>query len=128
MRAPRLAIVALLGSLLAGCGIGLSVGIGSDGEDPYVELTTDATSVLAGGTVRVRAFADDPDGIDQVWFYRLDGERWTELADCHDDTRPYECDVPVPDDGRVEVQIRARAFDGWDDESDSNVVSVAVVR
>jgi hypothetical protein len=132
MRRPRLALAAASAAcavLLAACGGGLYVGVdvGGDGEPPDVSIASAATEVLAGTSFRVVAAASDPDGIEQVWFYRLDGDRWTELADCHEEERPYECDVFVPADGRLTVQVRARAFDGWDDEADSNVLTLPVV-
>ena len=129
MRRLRPALAAACTSLLVACGGGLYVGVdvGGDGERPDVSITSAATEVRPGTSFRVVAAASDPDGIEQVWFYRLDGDRWTELAACHEETRPYECDVFVPADGRSTVQVRARAFDGWDDEADSNVLSLPVV-
>jgi hypothetical protein len=129
MRPLRLVLAAASALLLAACGGGLYVGVdvGGDGEPPDVSITSAATEVLSGTSFRVVAAASDPDGIEQVWFYRLDGDRWTELEDCHEESRPYECDVFVPADGRTTVQVRARAFDGWDDEANSNVLSLPVV-
>ena len=101
--------------------------VGGDGQPPDVSITTAATTVTAGTTFRVVAAASDADGIDQVWFYRLDNGAWVQIDSCREQVRPYECDVFVPDDGRLQVQVRARAFDGWDDEADSNVITLNVV-
>lgn len=130
MRRLRLALAAAATVLLAACGGGLYVSVGDDGDDdaPAVSITAATTTVPAGGRLRVVAAASDRDGIEQVWFYRLDGDAWTELTACHEEVAPYTCDVFVPDDGRLTVEVRARAFDGWDNEGDSNVVSVAVLR
>ena len=123
----RLVLATAATALLAACGGGLYVSVGGDGEPPDVSITTAATRVSPGTTFRVVAAASDADGIEQVWFYRLDAEGWVQLTGCKEEVRPYECDVFVPDDGRLTVQVRARAFDGWDDEADSNVLSVPVV-
>jgi hypothetical protein len=127
MRRLCLALAAASAALLAACGGGLYVNVGGDGEPPDVSITSAATEVAPGSTFRVVAAASDPDGIEQVWFYRLDGDRWTQLSDCREQRSPYICDVFVPDDGRLTVQVRARAFDGWDDEADSNVIALPVV-
>lgn len=121
--------VTLAVALVSGCGGGLWVGVdvGGDGEAPDVSITSAAEQAVAGSTVRVVVAASDPDGIEQVWFYRLDGDGWTQLEGCKEEVRPYTCDVFVPADGRLQVQIRARAFDTWDDEADSNVLTLPVV-
>ena len=130
MHRLRHALLALAAAALAaGCGGGLYVGVdvGGDGEAPDVSISTAALEAVAGTTFRVVAAASDPDGIEQVWFYRLDGDSWTQLPGCKEEVRPYTCDVFVPADGRLQVQVRARAFDGWDDEADSNVITLPVV-
>ncbi|MBS0443682.1 MAG: hypothetical protein JSR38_17140, partial [Proteobacteria bacterium] len=72
----RLAAIAAITLLLAGCGGGLYLGWGDccDSGAPSVSITTAQTSVAAGGSLRVVAAASDSDsGIDEVAFYRVDG-------------------------------------------------------
>ncbi len=131
MRTLHPAALVAAALLLAGCGGGLWISIGDDdwdgdGTAPSVSLTTAATSVTAGGTLRVVAAASDENGIDEVAFYRDDGGRWTRLGS--DGRDPYEWLVPVPDDGRTVVSVFARATDGTGERGDSRVLSVPVVR
>lgn len=127
MRRAALAATALL---LAGCGGGLWISIGDDdwdgdGTDPSVSLTTAASSVPAGGTLRVVAAASDDSGIDEVAFYRDDAGTWTRLGS--DGSEPYEWLVPVPADGRTTVIVLARATDNSGERGDSRLLVVPVV-
>jgi hypothetical protein len=120
-------LFALLPLLLAGCGGGLYIGWGNYGDDsaPSVSIASGQTSVAAGGTLRVVAAASDNDsGVDEVAFYRFDGSAATRLGS--DGSPPYEWDVFVPADGRMQVRVFARARDGAGNEADSSVLAVTV--
>lgn len=123
----RLAAIAAITLLLAGCGGGLYLGWGDccDSGAPSVSITTAQTSVAAGGSLRVVAAASDSDsGIDEVAFYRVDGGIDTRLGS--DGSAPYAWDVPVPADGRSSVSVFARARDGAGNTADSNRLTIAV--
>lgn len=123
----RLAAIAAITLLLAGCGGGLYLGWGDccDSGAPSVSITTAQTSVAAGGSLHVVAAASDNDsGIDEVAFYRVDGGIDTRLGS--DGSAPYAWDVPVPADGRSSVSVFARARDGAGNTADSNRLTIAV--
>ena len=127
-RLVRHAALGLAVATLGACGGGLWIGIdGSWGDDraPSVSIASAATSAVAGGTLRVVAAAADDDGIDEVSFFRRDGNRWTLLGS--DGTQPYEWMVAVPVDGRSVLEVYARATDrsGW--QADSEVLQVSIV-
>lgn len=127
-RTVRLAAAASLSvALLAGCGGSLSIGIGDDWDDPpEVEIDTAVDRVAPGGVLRVVAAATDDYGVDDVEFYRRDDDRWTLIV--RDRSRPFDADVPVPDDGRTEIEVFARATDDAGQSRDSASLVVAVVR
>lgn len=112
--------------LLAGCGGGVYIGWGNwDDGAPSVSITTAQTSVPAGGTLHVVAAASDNDsGIDEVAFYRVDGNTDTRLGS--DGAMPYEWNVIVPADGRATLSVFARARDGAGNTADSNLLTVSV--
>lgn len=116
--------------LLAGCGGGVYIGWGGDGDDdgaPSVSITSAQSSVAAGGVLRVAAAASDDDsGIDSVAFYRIDGGIAQRLGS--DGSEPYQWDIAVPADGRTTVSVFARARDGAGNEADSARLTVTVVR
>jgi hypothetical protein len=129
IRAAVLSSIALMAAvtlLLHGCGGGVFFGIGDDFDDspPSVNLTTAATSVPAGQQVRFVAAASDEDGIDQVSFYRLDGNGPVLLGS--DGGAPYEWTATAPTDGRNTLQVFARAFDHFGSSADSATVAVAI--
>lgn len=114
--------------LLAGCGGGLWVEIGSDPWDdrpPSVSIASAASSVVAGGTLRVVAAAAGESGIDEVALFRRDGTRWTPLGT--DRTEPYEWTVAVPADGRALLEVYARATDRSGRQANSAVLVVPVL-
>ncbi len=126
-RGARRVAAALLAAALAGCGGGVWIGWSSDdfdNLDPSVSLTTAATSVAPGGSLRVAAAAADADGIDDVAFFRRDAGRWVFVG--NDRSEPYEAAIPVPDDGRAAVEVFARATDRSGRQGDSAVLSVPV--
>lgn len=120
----RLAL-ALLAPVLAACGGGLYIGFGDDDfGPPSVSLAAAQTSVRAGDTVRIVAAAADENGIDEVAFYRIDGNGAVRLGS--DGSSPYEWDVAVPADGRSTLRLFARATDGWGERADSNELVLTV--
>src|SRR4051812_31851729 len=115
-------------ALVAGCGGGISIGIGGDfGDDvpPPVSVASAATTVRAGQAVRFIAAASDADsGIDNVSFYRLDGNSGILLGT--DVSSPYEIETIAPADGRTSLTIFARAQDRDGNRADSLTVTIDV--
>jgi len=124
----RLRRCAVASSLLAlaACGGGIFIGFGGGGDDgpPSVSLAAGQTTVQAGATLRVVAAAADENGIDDVAFYRLDGNDTVRLGS--DGSEPYEWQLVVPSDGRSTLQVFARATDGFGNRADSNVLTLTV--
>jgi len=122
----RRCAVLLLPLSVAACGGGIFIGFGGGIDDgpPSVSLAAGQTSVPAGATLRVVAAAADENGIDDVAFYRLDGNDAVRLGS--DGSEPYEWQVPVPTDGRSTLQLFARATDGFGNRADSNVLTLTV--
>ncbi|MED5620750.1 Ig-like domain-containing protein [Ideonella sp. BN130291] len=112
---------------LAACGGGLFIGVGEGDEPPSVSLVASASSAGAGQTVRLAAAASDDFGIDHVSFYRVDaGGAWVLLGS--DGVGPFEWDAVMPATSAASVQFLARAVDGAGQVTDSDVVSVTVLR
>jgi ABC-type glycerol-3-phosphate transport system substrate-binding protein len=133
----RLRILRLTGAVLAaalglgGCGGGIQFGWGfgnGDGSDdtPSVTITTAQTSVAPGATLRIVAAASDQDGIESVAFYLLDASGNASALLGSDGVAPYEWNLVVPDDGRSEVRVFARATDAVGERGDSAVIAVPV--
>ena len=129
-RIPRTAALGLVaGALwLSGCGVGISLGIGGDYDDPpSVSLAVSRSSAAPGQSLRLVAAASDDDYVDEVVFYRVDPEGFvTRLCS---DTRPeYECDTTLPASARRGSELRffARAWDSGGQSSDSQQVGVRV--
>lgn len=123
----RIALAVGASIAVAGCGGSLSLGFGGDWDDPpRVSLAAAADRAPAGSTLRVVAAASDDFGIDRVEFFRQDGEQWIKVAT--DGTAPYQIDLVVPDDGRAELALFARATDDVGQQADSGVVAVIVDR
>lgn len=117
----------LAAALLAGCGGGVSIGIGigDDFDDccaPSVALAAPASVSAPGQPVRLEAAASDDWGIDVVAFYRIDDGRSVFLGE--DDRAPYVFVDSFPSDGRQSVQYFARATDFHGRRSDSQRVTV----
>ena len=115
-------------ALLSGCGGGVSIGIGGffgDDVPPSVSVAATATTVRAGQAVRFVAAASDADsGIDNVSFYRLDGNNGVLLGT--DLTAPFEIETIAPADGRTTLTIFARAQDREGNWADSLAVTIDV--
>jgi len=118
----RWALVAACVAVLGACGGGVFFGF--DDAPPAVSLTTAASSVAAGQSVRFVAAAADESGIDSVAFYRVDGNGTVLLGS--DSAEPYEWNVVAPADGRTSLSVFARATDNSGNQSDSATVTIAV--
>jgi hypothetical protein len=114
------------GVLVAGCGGGVYLSWGSgDGFAPSVSLAVSPTAAAPGDTVMLAAAASDFDGIDQVTFFRLDGDVATPLSALA--RPPYSLETAIPLDASGSVGYFARAIDNSGDRADSKVVTVSVV-
>jgi len=74
--------------------------------------------------VRLVAAAADESGIDEVRFYRYDGNSAVRLGT--DGSSPYDWQLQVPADGRASVTVFARAFDEAGNSNDSNRITIAI--
>jgi hypothetical protein len=112
----------------SGCGGGLFVGWsgGGDNTPPSVNLTSAATSALAGQPVRFVAAASDENGVERVAFFRVDPDGTTLLGT--DFSTPYEWTATAPADGRATLAVFARAVDFEGNAADSPTVSVTITR
>jgi hypothetical protein len=129
----RLALLLGAGALtatLAGCGGGVSIGVGYvydgyyDDLGPSVSLATAQTNVFAGQPVDLVAAAADESGIDSVAFYRLDGNTAVLLG--ADGYAPFEWQTLAPTDGRTRMLLFATAMDRAGNRTNSEVVQVIV--
>ena len=121
--------VALAALGLAGCGGGISVGIGCcDGFDdpPNVSLAANVSAAHPGDAIRLVAAASDDFGVDFVAFYRLESDgSATRLGS--DGVAPFQWDAVMPSTAVANVQFFARAVDGAGQASDSALVSVTLL-
>ena len=119
------AIVMVIG--LAGCGVGLEIGIGPDDDPPSVSLAASATTAPAGSSVGLNAQASDDDYVLEVVFYRIDADGGTTRL-CIDTVENYDCAGPIPPGSTVgsTVNFFARAYDSVGQARDSAVVSIRV--
>lgn len=123
----RAAVALLLPLVLAGCGGGISFGFGFDGDGddpPSVSLAVTPASAAPGGTLQLVAAAADDWGVDEVQFFRIDGD--FELRLGSDGTAPYGWTTTAPDDGRTTLLLFARAIDGAGQRADSAIVEVVI--
>ncbi len=112
--------------LLAGCGGGIYLEFGDGFDDPpQVDLVASAPVVEPQQQVRLVAAAVDDSGfVSQVAFYRYDGGqavRWSVDA-----TPPFEALLVVPDDGRRQLSLFARATDGQGQQADSPLLHLEI--
>lgn len=115
-------------AVLGGCGGGVYVGWDGRYDDPpEVSLTASATAVPPGASIRLVAPADDDYGIARVEFYRVDASGRAVWI-CDDVRSPYQCDTVVPDSGNGVVRYYARATDDVGQRTDSNWVSITLLR
>ena len=114
------------GALFAGCGGGVFIGIGGD-QPPEVSLAAGTGAAHAGDTVRLVAAAADDFGVDRVEFYRIESDGGATRLGV-DGQAPFQWDTVMPSTSASSVQFFARAVDGDDQSTDSDDVSVAVLR
>jgi hypothetical protein len=112
----------------AGCGGGVFVSIGDNGndDDPRVTLAASPSSGLPGDTVRLIAAASDDFGILEVAFYREDSDGGSTLL-TRDGDPPYEVDTVLPPTSDSSVRYFARAIDDIGQSDDSNTVTVTLL-
>lgn len=119
------ALTVLACGVLASCGGGVYLELGDyDSLPPVVDLAAAAVSARAGDSVRLIAAAADENGIDEVRFYRYDGNTAVRLGS--DGFSPYDWQLLVPADGRTSVIVFARAFDNAGNAADSNLVTISI--
>jgi len=119
---PAVLAAAACAAVLGACGGGIYFGF--DDVPPAVNVTTAASSVAAGQSVRFVAAAADESGIDHVSFYRLDADAPVLLGS--DPAEPYEWNVVAPADGRSSLSVFARATDNNGNQADSATVTITV--
>jgi hypothetical protein len=123
----RALLIAATGALLAACGGGVWIGIGSGDDPPHVSLVASPSSAAPGQAVRLSAAASDDDFVAYVNFYRLDDSGNAVLLG-EDRSEPYELDTALPSTGAAAVRFVARAVDSDGQWTDSASVSVSVLR
>ncbi len=121
--------VLLAAALLAGCGGGVSIGIGigEDDDPPRVSLVVSPTQAVPGQTVTLLADARDDFGVDYVAFYQVlpsGGARRLDIVF----VPPYQLSVVLPADALNPTQFFARAVDGANQFGDSALATVQVLR
>jgi hypothetical protein len=119
------ALLPLLMLGLAACEAGLYFGIGPDDDPPTVSLAATATSAVPGERIGLVAAASDDYRIDDVSFYRVEGNGGNTLL-ARDSSEPYSVETLMPSNAVGTVQFFARARDDAGQERDSALVSVAV--
>jgi Bacterial Ig domain len=121
------AAAALLVAVLAGCGGGLQLGIGTSSNDPpTVALVAGAASGVRGNALVLFADASDDDAVARVVFFRVnEDDSSTDVGS--DSSRPYSLEVTLPVAATfpgTSVRYFARAVDSDDETTDSATVSV----
>ncbi|MFO1218495.1 MAG: hypothetical protein U1E89_09010 [Burkholderiaceae bacterium] len=127
LRAAAAALVCA--GLAAGCGGGISIGLGYGGDldqPPEVALAASVTEALPGAIVRLVAAATDDGGVDEVAFMRrLDDGSLIVVAT--DRSQPFDAEVTVPAVAAGTVlRYVARATDTAGQSRDSAPVSITV--
>lgn len=121
----RVALLVLLLPALSGCGGSVSLEWGGwDDFPPDVNLAASPTGGVAGDSVKLVAAAADESGIDEVIFYRYDGNTAVRLGS--DYAAPYEWTLVLPSDGRASVTVFARAYDNAGNHNDSRLLSLSI--
>lgn len=127
LRRHAVAVLAA-GGVLAGCGGGIYIGIGSSFDDPpTVSVVANVAVAAPGQAVHLAAAASDDYGIDRVQFFRVEPDgAATQLGS--DGSAPYEWDTTVPaGTGTGPLRFFARAIDSAGQRTDSAMVTVAVL-
>lgn len=113
---------------LAGCGGGLYVSIGDEGDEPpSVSLVADTLQALPGQVVHLAAAASDDFRVNQVAFYKLESDGSATFI-ARDEGAPYSGDIAMPSVARgAVVYFFARAYDDIGQSSDSTLVGVSAL-
>jgi hypothetical protein len=113
---------------LAGCGGGLYVNIGDEGDEPpSVSLVADTLQAVPGQVVRLAAAASDDFRVNEVAFYKLESDGSATFM-ARDEGAPYSADIAMPDAARgAVVYFFARAYDDLGQSSDSALVGVSAL-
>ena len=123
----RRAGLVLAAALLAGCGGGISIGIGPDDDPPRVTLAVSHLQAAPGQLLTLLANASDDYGVCCVDFFQVlsPGGRLVYL----DTVRrpPYQLTVQLPLDAQDPTQFLARAVDEGGQWAESTVL-VRVLR
>ena len=109
---------------LAGCGVGVSLGIGPRDDPPSVQLAAAPQSAAPGERIGLVAAADDDYRVIEVRFYRVDVGGATLLG--IDASAPYALETTLPAGAAGEVRYFARAVDDAGQRADSQDVAVSV--
>ncbi|BDI04268.1 Ig-like domain-containing protein [Sphaerotilus microaerophilus] len=123
---------ALAGLLLGATLLSLSgcyVGVGytwTDDDPPSVSLAVSPSSAPPGSTLTLAAAASDDDYVERVDFYRMSGGGAAYLGSDHGS--PYALTTVLPETTASSVSYFARAVDSWGQTTDSEWVSVTVLR
>lgn len=116
--------VALGAAALAGCNVGLSVGIGPDDDPPSVSLAAAPSTAAPGERIGLVAAASDDYALREVQFWRVDAGGDTLLG--IDSSAPYALETVLPLDAGIEVRYFARAVDDAGQHASSAEVRVVV--
>jgi hypothetical protein len=112
------------GASLAGCGVGVSIGIGPNDDPPNVSLAAAPSSAAPGERIGLVAAASDDYVVREVMFYRVDAGGSTLLG--RDSSAPYAVETSLPAGATGEVRYFARAVDDAGQGADSQEVVVSV--
>jgi hypothetical protein len=110
---------------LAACGVGLSLGFGSDGDErPSVSLAAAPQEAAAGERIGLVPAASDDYEVREVLFFRVDAAGDAFLG--RDASAPYTFETTLPAAPGTTVRYFARAVDDAGQEADSREVTVTV--
>ena len=82
------------GASLAGCGVGVSIGIGPNDDPPSINLAAAPSSAAPGERIGLVAAASDDYVVREVLFYRVDAGGDTLLG--RDSSEPYALETVLP--------------------------------
>ena len=124
MERRALASSLLAATLLAACGVGVSLGIGPDDDPPSVSLAAAPQEAAPGERIGLVAAASDDYVVREVLFFRVDAGGDVLIG--RDSSAPYAVETALPAGAAGTVRYFARAVDDAGQESDSQEVVVAV--